>query len=772
MRKSLPLIVSVLVVIGISVAGLSKLRFETDILDVLPGDLPSVRALKVSQKHFDNDQRVALLLQSDDEEIYEEDVAEFAEHMREKLSPAKVLYKSELEEDPAGFGQALADIWRFAPAEDVAELSERVLDEEKLKAHLEEVKGEVRRSFDQQESTMAAYDPLGFLKHPAMEEFIGSEMSFQSEDGLLWLVLIENPESTTDYHKHAVWLEKIRAAANGWDGLKDLDLEYGLTGGPVFNAEIGAGMEHDMSGTISFTCVAIGILFLLIQRHPGQLAMISLLLGLTFVITLGIGGWVFGALNLVSVGFAAILLGLVIDYGVVIAREAIGGIASPKALRREMAPAVGWAALTTAIVFGLLTLSTFNGVRQLGGLIVIGLIAGAGVMLVFMPMFLGKFHGKDARLFLRPPFPGKRVAVSVMVACGLIAIGVFATKGEPEVSFDFSMVEPSSSEAAATFTKIQKKFPAWSDRNLQVIAEADSWEELRERALEMRERLKALKQEGVVLASQWPVEFIPYSNEGAEKPLLEMAAKRAGILETVQAAGFSEAGVALDQMVLEGFEEPASLTNDLTKHFVVQRTSDGRCYLSGSILVAEEVTVENVALLKPLISDGYNVTGWSVIQAALLPSVKRDFYVIFLPASGVLLLTLVVVFRSVRDAAISIVVLVAALAVVNAFVAGTGRSWNFLSGMAIPLIVGTGIDYSIHLIFALRRSGGDFAKVWNGVGKAICFCGLSTSVGFGSLMFASNEMLRSMGLLCSMGVLLTTLLSVLVVPGLWKWNRA
>ena len=114
----------------------------------------------------------------------------------------------------------------------------------------------------------------------------------------------------------------------------------------------------------------------------------------------------------------------------------------------------------------------------------------------------------------------------------------------------------------------------------------------------------------------------------------------------------------------------------------------------------------------------------------------------------------------------------AALALVNSYVALTGSSWNFLSGMAIPLIVGTGIDYSIHLIFALRRSGGNFAKVWNGVGKAICFCGLSTAIGFGSLLFASNEMLRSMGLLCSLGVLLTTFLSVLVVPGLWKRDRA
>ncbi|MGJ8644966.1 MAG: efflux RND transporter permease subunit [Luteolibacter sp.] len=772
MRKSLPLFIAVLVVIGFSVAGLTKLRFETDILDVLPGNLASVKALKVSQKHFDNDQRVALLLQGDEDEIYEEDVAEFVEHMREKLSPAKVLYKSELEEDPAAFGQALADIWRYAPHEDVADLEERLLDEEKLNAHLQEVKSEIRRSFDQQESTMAAYDPLGFLKHPGMEEFIGSEVAFQSEDGMLWIVLIENPEPTTDYHKHAAWLEKIRSAANGWEGLEDLGLSYGLTGGPVYNAEIGAGMEKDMSGTISMTCVAIGLLFLLIQRHPGQLVMISLMLGLTFLITLGIGGWVFGALNLVSVGFAAILLGLVIDYGVVISREAAGGIASSGALRREMAPAVGWAALTTAIVFGLLTLSTFNGVRQLGGLIMIGLVAGAGVMLVFMPMFLGKFHGKEARTFLKPPFPGRGIAVAVMVACALVAVGVFVTKGEPEVSFDFSMVEPSSSEAAATFTKIQEKFPAWSDRNLQVIAEADTWEGLRSESLEVREKLKKLKEQGVIEAYTWPVEFIPFHTEGAEDTLKAIAEETDVILETVKAAGFSEAGVALDEMVLDGFEKDSSSINDLTKHFVVAAGEGDRCYLSGSILVADEVTVENVVDLDSLVSDGYNVTGWSVIQAALLPSVKRDFYVIFLPASGVLLLALLIVFRSVRDAAISIVVLLGALAMVNAFVAGTGRSWNFLSGMAIPLIVGTGIDYSIHLIFALRRSQGDFKKVWNGVGKAICFCGLSTSVGFGSLMFASNDMLRSMGLLCSMGVLLTTLLSVLVVPGLWKRNRA
>ena len=60
-----------LLVIGFSAAGLARLKFETDILEVLPKHLPSVDTLKISQKHFDNNQQVVLLLSSaEDEEIF------------------------------------------------------------------------------------------------------------------------------------------------------------------------------------------------------------------------------------------------------------------------------------------------------------------------------------------------------------------------------------------------------------------------------------------------------------------------------------------------------------------------------------------------------------------------------------------------------------------------------------------------------------------------------------------------------------------------------
>ncbi|MGJ8634579.1 MAG: MMPL family transporter, partial [Luteolibacter sp.] len=305
----------------------------------------------------------------------------------------------------------------------------------------------------------------------------------------------------------------------------------------------------------------------------------------------------------------------------------------------------------------------------------------------------------------------------------------------------------------------------------QVIISADSWEELRESAEAVEKKLAATKEAGVVESFQLPVDFIPDRAFEAknEELLREIAREREKIVEVMMENGFSESGVALDSSVLAALDKPTE-SDALTKGFV-NEGDDGRFYFSGQLRTKDEITAENVGTLAGISEGNAAVTGWPILQAVLLPSVKRDFYVIFLPAAGVLLGALLLVFRNWKDAAIAIGVLLTVLAVVNAIVVVSGQAWNFLSGMAIPLIIGTGIDYSIHLIFALRRTEGDFDKVWNGVGKAICFCGISTSIGFGSLAFASNEMLRSMGILCSAGVLLTTGLSVLVVPGLWKRVR-
>ncbi|MGC4016391.1 MAG: MMPL family transporter [Luteolibacter sp.] len=774
MRNRLRFYTIFLAVIGLCAAGLVRLRLDTNVLNVLPKSLPAVDALKVSQKYFDNDQQVVLLLESQTDEIEEADAADLATLLREKLAPAKVLYKSQLEEDPSSSARALAALWRQAPSAEVVKLQDRLLDPASLVRHLGEVKNDVSASFDQQRSTMAAYDPLGFLGHPAVNEIIGGDFSFESTDGKSRMLLIMNPNPGNGYKEQAAWLQEVRQAVNAWPGLHDLKLTFRLTGGPVFNAEIGSGMEKDMSGTIMLTSLLIAALFVVVQRDIRQFFLMLVILSLTFVITLGIGGWVYGTLNLVSVGFAAILAGMAIDYPVVVARGSLGQNFTPPELRRAMAPNILWAAATTMLVFGALMLSTFSGVRELGGLLVIGLVAGAIVTMTLSPIFLKRFPARNANQWVKPRFPEFSTALRITIASLLVAAIGFGIKGAPKISFDFSMVDPQANEAASTFQAIQQKFPAWSDQSLQFVANARSWSELRTVAEDARTKLATLRDKGVIENFQWPVSLIPDDAATAanQAPLTKIAAERGRLIELVKANGFSESGVALDSMVLDSLAAPGQPGDDaeLTKHFL-GTSKEGGFYLAGRVKTKDLVTAENIAALQPLLTADHTLTGWPVLKAQMLPSVKRDFYWLFLPTAGVLFLSLLVVFRDLRDAAVSSVLLIVITTLLNAFAVLIDLPWNFLSGLAIPLIFSTGVDYCIHLIFALRRSNGDLQATWNSAGKAVMFCGTSTLIGFGSLIFASNPMLRSMGIMCSVAVTLTAVFSMLVIPGLWKWSR-
>ena len=94
--------------------------------------------------------------------------------------------------------------------------------------------------------------------------------------------------------------------------------------------------------------------------------------------------------------------------------------------------------------------------------------------------------------------------------------------------------------------------------------------------------------------------------------------------------------------------------------------------------------------------------------------------------------------------------------------------WNFFNITGIPILFGTGLDYSIHMIFALRRSNGDPTRIREGIGKALLFCGCSTAVGFGSLSFAGTQGLSTLGVICGAGILLNMIIAVWLLPNWWR----
>src|SRR5215467_4719281 len=99
-------------------------------------------------------------------------------------------------------------------------------------------------------------------------------------------------------------------------------------------------------------------------------------------------------------GFAAVLLGLAVDYAVVHYQEALAHprLSVPE-IRREIAPSILWAAITTISAFLVLNLGGLPGLAQLGTLVAIGVALAALVMVV---------------AFLPPLFPERRKPASAL----------------------------------------------------------------------------------------------------------------------------------------------------------------------------------------------------------------------------------------------------------------------------------------------------------------------------------------------------------------------
>ena len=745
-----------LLVMAFALAGLFRLNFETDILAVLPKEVPAVKAFAEMRDHFQEDERIIALVEHP-EGVFEEDVEDLVQHLKTELPELEIEWRSSFEDHPKELAQLLAALWANARPDDLAWLSER-LSEENLSQHLQKVREEIRLTINAENATLRSYDPLGFSEIPAIQEVWKSDFSYESEDGTCWLMFIQIAEGSGDYREQEKWVTQVRAATDAWE--KD-GLQVRLTGGPVYGAEIGGGMERDISGSIAITALLVGVLFFIFQRDLRQLIILGSLIIVVFAITLGFGGWLFGTLNMVSVGFAAILLGLVIDYAVVMARESQSNWTANK-LRKVIGPGILWAALTTSAVFGILALSSFPAVRQLGILVVIGLITGAAITLAFLPGIFSwlKIDCNQEGIVL-PPLKQK-IGTIVLFSLALLSGLVLTWKGNPKLNFESQSLNPENSEAAVAYQNIQKKFPAWSEKNIELLVRGENFADLREKAIQGKSDLKTLEENGLLESLIWPVGLIPHSEfrQKNEPSLKRLFADRLRISQALTAAGFSKKGREFSEQILEGMQDPLPLKNLALPKSFIGETGDGKLFV-GRARIAKNESFEYLESIKTIVA-----TGWVALNAQIFPIVARDFRFLFLPTTMVMLIALFLIFRSWKEALLPAAVMLVVLGLVNAFLVLTGQEWNYLNAMALPLIVGTGIDYGIHLIFALRRLE-SAQKVWHGVGKAIVLCGLSSAIGFGSLIFSSNQTLAGMGLLCSLGVLLTMSLSVLLIPGLW-----
>jgi len=385
MRRRLVPMAMVVALLGIVAAGLSRLTFDVQILKMLPERMEEVRGLGLLLKHFGLPNEVIITLDCPDPDSAERLSWSLAETLlAEPGLAARAVAAPPLESDPDKAAELIAYAIANANAEKFAAVSDRL--------SLENAPRIARESFEQissspwiDEALLGSYDPFGILGalFGEMPPMLADRSDFVSADGKFRVVYVQGPqEAFGSYKETGVWLVKLRAAVDAWRAREGIaNLPVGITGEPVFVAEISSGMERDMKASGIGSLLLVSLVFWLFYRRLRPLGLLVLTLCGCFVTSLAIAGLCLGSLTVIGVGFGAILIGLSVDYGLLVYHLRRTEGLELGALRSRTMRSIGWASATTAGGFLSLAFGDFPALAQLGVLVAVGALVGALLML-------------------------------------------------------------------------------------------------------------------------------------------------------------------------------------------------------------------------------------------------------------------------------------------------------------------------------------------------------------------------------------------------------
>ena len=124
-------------------------------------------------------------------------------------------------------------------------------------------------------------------------------------------------------------------------------------------------------------------------------------------------------------------------------------------------------------------------------------------------------------------------------------------------------------------------------------------------------------------------------------------------------------------------------------------------------------------------------------------------------------------FRRLRLTLLAMVPLVVASAWLLGVMRIFGIAYNFVNVIAIPILIGVGVDDGVHLLHRLRHSS-SLRQAGSSVGRAMLLTSLTTMVGFGSIGFYSHRGMASLGIALTIGVGACFLATLVALPPLLR----
>lgn len=160
-------------------------------------------------------------------------------------------------------------------------------------------------------------------------------------------------------------------------------------------------------------------------------------------------------------------------------------------------------------------------------------------------------------------------------------------------------------------------------------------------------------------------------------------------------------------------------------------------------------------------------TGDPVVYVESAKVIVHAFQQAFSLALVLIVVILIVLLRRLRYVAQVMLPLILAAVLTVACMVVLGVPFNFANVIALPLLLGVGVDNGIHLVHRMRIAPpADGNVLETSTARAVVASAMTTIFSFGNLAFSPHPGTASMGLVLSLGLLVTLLASLVVLPAM------
>lgn len=634
-----------------------------------------------------------------------------------------------------------------------------------LRAALEEQQAQLASPLGLVSRTTLARDPTGEFLALLRQLDTGTAPATRqgvwfSADGQRAFLLLQTRAAGFDSQEQAAAMAVVRTALAGITP----HVQLVLTGPGVFAAQSHQIIEQDAWRLSIYSALVILAMLVWIYRSPWPVLLVltpvafGLLAGVLVVQAL------FGTVHAITLGFAATLIGEAVDYPNYLLINTAAE-ESPRTAARRIGRTLALAVLTTVASASALTLSSFQGLAQLGVLTMCGVMVAGLATYHLVPWLTGERLPGFRRLRIPAmaaltEFRWGRVLAGLAAACAVLWLALTPTAWWEQ---DLSAISPVPAQARALDAQLRRDMGA-PEVNVLLVSEGASEAAALQAAEQTLPLLQDWRREQRIRGYDSPVWYLPSAATQAarQQALPDTATLRHNLQQALHGLAFrADAFAPFVQDIERARTTPPLTRADYAGTALGAKLNAQVLALDGRWLVLTSLSgVTDAAALSSALAaraaPGTRLVDLKQVSSQMLDAYRHE--ALHQAAWGALLIgaLLVVGLGSLRRAWRVTLPVAAALALSIALLVLGGQRLSVFHLVALLLVLGIGLNYAL---FFERRFADEEDRQRTLLALAVC--SLSTMATFGFLALSSTPVLHAIGSTTALGALLSLVLAAL-----------